>query len=239
MMDVYALGSCRLRAPLLHLHRDGVIRLTNAASSWYAHNSAECLQRIAMTDGDMPLPEGLRPLILNDDSCPGSWADGVAPILPRSIGLFEVSTRMMRRLDPYVLHSTCVTKQEFAEAESRVMTWEDLAADVARLAARFDYVILVGNVALCADLIRPDPGRAALNSALQDLAAGASGLSYASPNPYISRTRPQDDLVDCNHFKPGFERRMADVYRDALHQVDIAQAKVPPDRPPVATAILG
>lgn len=216
MTDVYALGSCRLRAPLLHLHRAGQITFTNATASWYAHNSAECLQRIAMTDGDMSLPEGLRPLILNRDSCPADWEEGVRPIPPGCLGLFEIGTRMQRRLDPYVLHSTCVSKTGFTEARSHVMSWAELEADIMALSARFPHVILVGNLAMEADLITPNPGRVALNQYLQNIAEEHPGLSYADPNPHIAPHAPGADLVDNNHFKPAFERRMADVYLAAI-----------------------
>lgn len=212
MRDVYALGSCRLRAPLLHLHRDGVINLTNAGSSWYAHNSAECRQRIAMTDGDLPLPDGLRPLILNRDSCASDWDAGVSPIVPGSIGMFEISTRMQQRLDPYVLHSTCVTKLGFAEARVEVMPPQTLTQDVEALCARFETVVLVGNIALSADMTTPDPHRTALNTLLQSLSEERPGLGYTSPNGFLNRGDPAADLVDHNHFQPSFERRLAGQY---------------------------
>ena len=216
MMDVYALGSCRLRAPLLHLHRAGRVRFCNVRASWYAHNSAECLQRIAMTDGEMPLPEGLRPLILNRNSCPQSWEEGVAPIPEGALGMFEIATRMQRRLDPFVLHSTCIRRTGFTGARDHLMSWEELEADIAALAARFARVILLGNIALAPDLRRPEPGRLALNRHLQRIAGADARLSYVSPNEHISPADPASDLVDHNHFTPAFERRMADVLLQAI-----------------------
>lgn len=236
MTDVYALGSCRLRAPLLHLHRAGAIHFSNARASWYAHNSAECLQRIAMTDGDLPLPEGLRPLILNRDSCPSSWEEEVAPIPPGAIGLFEIATRMQRRLDPYVLHSTCLTREGFTGAEEHLMSWDELEADIAALVARFSHVILVGNIALGPDLTHDNPGRAALNHYLQQAAAAHPRLGYVSPNDHISTREPRRDLVDHNHFTPGFERRMADVFSQAIRAVRPVVSSVPAASQPGAGA---
>jgi len=203
----------------LHLHRAGQINFTNASASWYAHNSAECLQRIAMTDGDMPLPEGLRPLIFNRDSCSADWEEGVRPIPQGCIGMFEIGTRMQWRLDPYVLHSTCITKTGFSEARSHVMSWDELEADVSALSARFAHVILVGNLELDTDLTTPNMGRVTLNTRLRQIAAATPALSYADPNGHIAPRAPGDDLVDNNHFKPGFERRMADVYLGAIAAV--------------------
>lgn len=236
MIDVYALGSCRVRAPLLHLHRAGQINFSNSAASWYAHNSAECLQRIAMTRGDLALPEGLRALILNRDSCPAAWEDGVPPIPPRGVGLFEIATRMQRRLDPYVLHSTCVTKAGFEEARQHVMSWAELEADVASLCSGFGHVILVGNLALGPDLKTPNAGRTALNRALQNMATDRPGLSYVDPNAHINRQDPSVDLLDHNHFHPGFERRMADIYLMAIQEaVTVAPQPARDDPPRVAT----
>lgn len=216
MTDIYALGSCRLRAPLLYLHRVGAINFSNAQASWYAHNSAECLQRIAMTDGGLSPPDTLLPLILNRDSCPTSWDEGVSPIPSGALGMFEIATRMQWQRGPFVLHSTCLRREGVRDTSQHLMSWEALEADIAALAARFTHVILVGNIALRPGLAEVDQGRAALNQYLEQTAAAHPQLSYVSPNAHISASDPGRDLTDHNHFTPAFQRRMADVYLHAI-----------------------
>ena len=202
------------------LARGGHITLTNANSYWYAHNTAEFLQRIAFSEGKLELPDDVKRLAMDMDSCRSDWRDGIDPIDGASIGVFEISTRIVKKYGSFVLHSTCVSKRQFKEAQDVLMSFEELEEHIRLLRSRFSKLIISCNIGFLVNLIDKCPRRGELNDFLTGIPARIGGVRVIDPNKYIHAFDPRKDLEDSNHFLPHFVRVMSNVYLEEIEAFD-------------------
>lgn len=215
-MKVFALGSCRLIAPMQFLNRTGRLEFGNFEQRWYAHSAAEMVQRLDHMQGTKPLPDNVLQEVLDLDSCPTpieqSTLSGDLP----EVGLFEVSTRSGNWRGPYHLHSTLVSKRKITDCERRLATFDEMDDAILSLASRFKQLVLGCNIALKADLRTPDPNRMALNQRLKGLAAKHDNIVAVDPNELIDPVTPEKDIEDHNHFLSSLIPRVAELYLKAI-----------------------
>lgn len=214
MKTVYALGSCRLMVPLIQLHRKQAIDLSNAQACWYTHSAAEIVQRLGMLDGSIQVPPALLPLVLDADSCAQPWP-GSRPS-GQAIGVFEISTRRLKRYGGLLLHTTAVSKAGFTAATDDFDPFETVEEQIRRIRPHFSRLILSCNIVYGADLQQPNPHRLQLNNFLKDLADRMSGVVVVDPNEHLGGAAPAACFLDPNHFQPAFAARMSAVYGELL-----------------------
>lgn len=216
MTKVFAIGSCRLTAPLHRLSRKGQINFTNESQSWYGHSAAEMLQRLDHMEGRRVLSDAQLEYVLDTDSCKTAPAECATQFALPPVGLFEISTRNSFWRDGHILHSTLVSKKKVADAEGKVATFDELQAQLLKLAAQFRHLVLVCNIAYQPDLRTFGMHRLQLNYFMKNLGHRHANITVVDPNELINAVSPEDDLSDNNHFKPAFEVRMQDFYLSLL-----------------------
>ncbi|KHM50099.1 hypothetical protein PL71_06450 [Pseudoalteromonas distincta] len=217
---VFALGTCRLMATMKHLHRQGKVDLANINSSWYAHNILEINQRIALMAGEKSIPEDIHHLVVNSDSCSSSLSSVECFQFP-GIALIEVSTLAYRTFDGVQLHSTCISKAKFNDAENYIMPLENLETEIMGLFGYFKKIVLVCNIERDKNLIELDPYRVNLNLMLKSLSEKYDSLSLFNPNIFLEQYDASELLVDRDHFKPKFVRILLTEYNNFINGIDL------------------
>jgi hypothetical protein len=216
MTDVFAIGSCRLIAPLHRLAREGSIGFSNESQSWYGHSAAEMLQRLDHMQGRRVLSDDQLEYVLDIESCSTAASECSTHITLPPVGLFEISTRNSYWRDGHILHSTLVSKRDVKDAEGKVATFDAVETQLMDLAAQFRHLVLVCNIAYKADLKATDQNRLQLNYFLKNLGHAHANITVVDPNEMIDAVQPQKDLPDNNHFYPAFEGRMERHYKALL-----------------------
>jgi len=221
---VFALGSCRAMVPLQYLHRAGRITLANLGRHWYAHNSKDFLQRIALMQGHLQLPPEALDLVLDQDSCSAGAEALTAPMDWPDLAVFEISTRNIKRLNGHVLHSTLIAKRGVKDYEDSIDSFDALEADIRSLQAVFPRLVIGCNITLDAGLASHNIHRQKLNVFLADLATRLPGLAVVDPNSLIDMANPRAVLEDNNHFLSSATPQLAALYLKAIQGLSKPQS---------------
>lgn len=217
--EIFALGSCRLIAPMHALARRNAIKFTNEAQSWYAHSAAEMIQRLDHIEGKRTLPAAILPDVLNTDSCDTPPETALDPMVLPEIGVFEISTRNSFWRDGYILHSTLVRKNNIVDVKPNIAKFEELSEHVLVLAGRFKNLVIGCNIAYLADLKTPNQNRLQMNYFLKAMGHKIPNITVVDPNEIIDPVEPAKDLEDPDHFKPHMEGRVAWFYQSVFKKL--------------------
>jgi hypothetical protein len=203
-------------SPLKKLHKENRILLTNYEQSWYAHNTKEFLQRISFLKNKENIPNKIRHLILDIDSCEYAYDDFISYSTFPDIGMFEISTRVIKYYQKFCLHSTCVAKQKFDNYDDKLIDFKELKNDIFELRSLFKNLIIVCNVEYNADLMSLNYYRKELNDFLNTLCREYDNIKIVNPNDLINKDNPSVDLIDNNHFNERFTQTMVNHYFNIL-----------------------
>lgn len=216
---VFALGSCRLMAPMKSLHSNGVIDLTNENYSWYAHNILEVKQRIAIMKNECIIPNELINLVVDIDSCKTELKQPIKNYSLPKVGIFEISTSSYRSYKGYQLHSMCISKLNFGGSSVELLQREQLEQEICNVASYFENVLLVCNIDKDESLIKLDKHRYELNLFLKLLANKYDHISVFDPNNFLNADNINLDLEDRNHFTQRFAHSLLCEYELALQKL--------------------
>ena len=220
---IFALGSCRLVGPITNLHNSGLITFTNSEACWYTHNSKEVLQRLEFMTGEIELPDMVKRLTMDLDSCKTPHDKATSQSIEADIGVFEISTRIVKKHADYVLHSTLLAKQEFRDYEDKLDSFDELEDDLLKLKSRYNGLIIGCNIVLNDAMDENNIHRQLLNEHLQAFAAKNVGIEAVDPNSIINRNAPTTCLEDNNHFLPSFVAQVAALYKVAIDKLSPVQ----------------
>lgn len=216
---VFALGSCRLMAPMKSLHSNGVIDLTNEKYSWYAHNILEVKQRIAIMKNECIIPNELIRLVIDIDSCKTELKQPIKNYSLPKIGIFEISTSIYRPYKGYQLHSMCISKLNFGDSPVEFLQREQLEQEICSVSSYFESVLLVCNIDKDESLLKLDKHRYELNLFLKSLAEKYAHISVFDPNNFLNEENIKLDLEDRNHFTHRFAHSLLSEYELELQKL--------------------
>lgn len=215
-MKVYALGSCRLIAPMQYLSRLEHLSMINKGYHWYCHGTGEILQRLAFVRDAETIPQELREMTMDLDSCPTDWELDRGPIDSDAIGLFEISTTMRHMAGDTVLHSKTMRTKNFQGAITVGDSFEQLEQDILALRDQFRGLVLGCNIALEEDCKTSHIHRNRLNTVLKDIASRHTSIGVVDPNETLN---PAVDIEDNNHFLSPFVPVIALKYLAEIQKV--------------------
>lgn len=218
-VSIFALGSCRLILPIKHLAAAGGVRFVNEDRFWYAHNTKEFLQRLRVMKGELVLPDNIAALTMDTDSCATDLSRVTEGLPSADVGVFEISTRNIKSLEGYTIHSMLAEKRKLSGHSDRFDSFEDLEADLRHLQAYFPKLVIGCNITRDANLIDVNIHRAQLNDAIKEMASRMPNVIVVDPNTIISKGKPRAQLEDNNHFLPSFVPKVAALYRDAFNRL--------------------
>tara|TARA_R110002167_G_scaffold5075_3_gene23839 strand:+ start:3296 stop:3979 length:684 start_codon:yes stop_codon:yes gene_type:complete len=213
VMNIFCLGSCRAIAPFEYLDRIGSLNFANKNLCWYSHNVREVIQRLKFLENKKNIPVESRHLTMDIDSCTTDFNTIEEPTSIPDIGVFEISTRVIKTYNGVTIHSTCASKQKLTDYQEEIQTFEELEQDIVSLFQSFRKIFVICNIDLDETLENTNIHRKMLNDYLTSLEEKHKNIHILNPNILIGNSsEPKSLLEDNNHFDVKFIPALADYY---------------------------
>jgi hypothetical protein len=216
-MEVFCLGSCRTIAPFKYLDREGHLFFSNKEYCWYAHNIKESIQRIEFINNRKHIPATIRYLTMDLDSCNTDFNKFANYKKLADVGVFEVSTRVIKKIENTFVHSTCLSKNKFTNYKQYIQSFDELENDIKILANNFKKIFLVCNIEYNQDLETTHPHRKQLNDFLEHIENRHERVYVLNPNILLKKSENLKTLIkDNNHFSSKFISKLANFYIEKI-----------------------